>query len=138
MMSSKFKGAARFVYAVLAVLLMLCIGIQFYWAGMAVFANGSYWGTHVMFVHAFGFTLPFIMLLAAIAAVSSRLVYWHLFFLFLLTFLMYFSANMGAAASWVGAMHPIIGTMLLAVASSNVWHAVRTYRHNGVAARKES
>lgn len=130
-MAKNFKKTATFVYAVLAVLLVLCIGIQFYWAGMAVFADGTYWSTHVMFVHAFGFTLPFIMLLAAIAAVSTRFVYWHLFLLFLLTFLMYFSANMGAAASWVGAMHPMIGTMLLAVASSNVWHAVRAYRHDG-------
>lgn len=137
-MTTTFKGAAQLGYVALAVMLLLCIGMQFYWAGMAVFASGSYWATHVQFVHAFGLTLPFIMLLAAIAAASPRLVYWHLFLLLLLTFLMYFSANMGMKAAWLGALHPMIGTMLLAVAGSNIWQAIRSYRHHLVIARKGS
>jgi len=124
-MKSKWRAAARLLYALLAVLLVLCIGLQFYWAGMAVFTEASYWSQHVMFIHIFGFNLPVLLLLAAIGAGHARWAYWHVLLILLLTFLMYFSANISASQSWVGALHPVLGTLLLAAAASNGYRAIK-------------
>lgn len=136
-MKEKIKAAATWFYAGLSLLLVACIATQFYWAGMAVFADGAYWSTHVQFIHIFGFTLPFVMLLVAFIAANKRWAYWHLLLLMLFTFLMYFSANMGAAAAWLGALHPVIGTLLLAVSVSNMLQIIKQLRSRSILARKQ-
>lgn len=136
-MKEKIKAAARWFYAGLSLLLVVCIATQFYWAGMAVFADGSYWSTHVQFIHIFGLNLPFVMLLIAFVAANRRWAYWHLLLLMLFTFLMYFSANMGAAAAWLGALHPVIGTLLLAVSVSNLLQAIKQLRPGSLPGKKQ-
>lgn len=131
-MKQSIRAAARLLYASLSVLLLLCVVLQFYWAGLAVFGNASHWSTHVQFVHLFGFNLPVVMLLAAFAAAHRRWAYWHLLLLMLSTFLMYLSANLPLGS--LRALHPLVGTLLLAAAISNCYRSIHACRKRTISA----
>ena len=49
----------RFIFVFLAVIFSLCIIVQFFLAGMAVFVDSSNWMNHMIFVHLFGFSPSF-------------------------------------------------------------------------------
>ena len=85
----------RCIYLLLAVLFALCVTIQIYIAGMAVFDNPVLWKHHTMFIHIFGFNLPILMLIAAAIGAMPRWAYWQLFGILISVFLMYFTANIG-------------------------------------------
>ncbi|MCD2138800.1 DUF6220 domain-containing protein [Salinicoccus halitifaciens] len=123
----------RGIYLLLAVIFALCVTIQFYTAGMAVFDNPAHWLQHTSFIHIFGFNLPVCMLLAALVGAMPRQVYWHLFGTFILIFMMYFTANIGI--SGLGPLHPVLGTGLLIL---SVWMTISAFRMISATGREET
>lgn len=111
MESKRFK-IGRFGFLSLSVLFALCIFTQILLAGIALFVDARAWMQHIMFVHFFGFNIPIFMLVFAIIGAFPRRTYWQLFGIFISIFLMYFTVNMNAHASWLGPFHVIIAVLL--------------------------
>lgn len=112
--------AGRFIYFLLAALFAGAVIAQVFLAGMGTFVNPSHWSQHVMLIHLFGFNVPLFMLLFAFIGSMPRRVYWQLLGLFILIFVMYFTANMTVLATWLGALHPVFAFFLTALACINV------------------
>lgn len=123
----------RGIYLLLAVIFALCVTIQFYIAGMAVFDNPIHWLQHTRFIHVFGFNLPVFMLVAAFIGVLPRQVYWHLFSVLIFIFLMYFTANIGI--SGLGPLHPVLGTGLLIL---SIWMVINAFKMVYAAGKEET
>jgi len=86
-----------------------------FWGGMATFVNLANWKNHVVFVQKFGFTIPLLMLAFAYLGAVPKKAYGQMFALFELTFLMYFTANISRIIQWIGATHPVVAILLLAL-----------------------
>ncbi|MDW0116259.1 DUF6220 domain-containing protein [Sporosarcina thermotolerans] len=102
----------RIIFFILTILFTLCIFVQFYLAGKAIFEYPVYWSKHIKFVHLFGFNLPVLMLIFAILGSLPRWAYWQLSGIFLSIYLMYFTANIRSVLPWVGSIHPVVGILL--------------------------
>lgn len=105
----------RLLYLILIMVFFLSIITQFFLAGLAIFVNPVNWVKHTTFIHLFGFNIPVILLLLAYIGRLPRWAYWHIFGLLVGVFGMYFTANITAIYSWVGALHPIIAIVLFGI-----------------------
>jgi len=102
----------RIFFLIFSVIFASCVTVQIFIAGMAVFVDPVNWVNHHVFAHLFGFNLPVIMVIMALAAGVPRRIYFQLFGVFATVFLMYFSANITAQWPWMGAVHPVIALVL--------------------------
>lgn len=105
----------RVSFFILANIFTICILIQIYFAGIAIFEYPVDWSKHMTFVHLFGFNLPILMLIFAIVGSLPRWAYWQMFGVFLTIYLMYFTANFRTVVPWVGAIHPVVAMLLFAL-----------------------
>lgn len=124
----------RMTYLILAILFTICILVQLYLAGIAIFMDSAVWIKHMMFVHLFGFNVPIFMLVFAFVGVMPRWAYWQLFGIFVSIFLMYFTANMRTVFPWIGPMHVVIAILLFVLSCSIViktWTLFKTKTENG-------
>ncbi|MCR2822294.1 DUF6220 domain-containing protein [Lederbergia panacisoli] len=112
--------AGRIIYFILAIIFALCIMVQIYFAGVAIFLDGSAWSKHMMFVHLFGFNIPVLMLIFTFVGALPRWAYFQLSGAFISIFLMYFTANIKAILPWVGPLHVILAFLLFALSWSIV------------------
>ncbi|MBO0588007.1 DUF6220 domain-containing protein [Sporosarcina sp. E16_8] len=108
----------RFIFLTLTTLFTICILVQVYLAGMAVFGNPRVWVKHIIFVHLFGFNLPILMIIFAVVGSMPRWAYWNTFGIFVSTFLMYFTANINAILPWMGPIHPVLAILLFVLPCS--------------------
>jgi hypothetical protein len=92
-------------YVLFAGLFVVCVLIQVYIAGMAVFVNPEQWSLHTAFIHVFEF-LPIIMLVLAFAGQLPRRLKWLPVGLVLLIGIQYATAE-GFSDSLVAAIHPV-------------------------------
>lgn len=109
---NKSMQTGRRMYFLLACLLVLCIVMQFLFAGMAIFMDSGNWLHHRMLVHVFGFTFPNFMLLLAWMGSMPHLAYWQVFGMMAGVFFMYFTANIRWNLPWVSTLHPVLGLLL--------------------------
>lgn len=123
------RPLAEKVFLILAVIFLSCLLMQFLLAGMSVFDDPTNWAIHKRFVHLFGFTIPFLMIISSLLGKFFSVVYRELAAVFLLIFLMYFTANVGWQIGWLGALHPVAGVLLIAVASAAM---VKVYRNHSL------
>ncbi|WP_394582394.1 DUF5957 family protein [Cytobacillus firmus] len=111
-------------YIGLGLVYLGCLLIQFLLAGMSIFGDPSKWAAHKMFVHLFGYAIPVLMMISALAGGFFKRIYKEMMAVFLLLFAMYFTANMGWKISSLGAFHPAAGVLFLgagAAAVRKVW-----------------
>ena len=108
-----------------------CLLIQFFLAGMSIFEDPSKWAAHKLFVHMFGYAIPVLMIITALAGGFFTLIYKEIMVIFLLLFAMYFTANMGWRVGWLGAFHPIAGVLLLGAGTAAVWKVLKGLREAG-------
>ncbi|MBM7554227.1 DUF6220 domain-containing protein [Thalassobacillus pellis] len=121
---------SRNIYLVLAFIFLSCVAVQIFLAGMAIFITPAHWMNHIFFIHLFGFNLPVLMLLFALAGAMPRWAYWQLFGIFFLVFLMYFTANITGSLPWAGAMHPVIAVLLFLLSWKIVRKSITFIRKN--------
>ncbi|UYG97391.1 DUF5957 family protein [Cytobacillus firmus] len=107
-------------YIGLGLIYLGCLLIQFLLAGMSIFGDPSKWAAHKMFVHLFGYAIPVLMVLSALAGGFFKRIYQEMMAVFLLLFAMYFTANMGWETSWLGAFHPVAGVLFLGTGAAAV------------------
>ncbi|KAF0993670.1 DUF6220 domain-containing protein [Geobacillus sp. TFV-3] len=110
----KMVYLSRWMFMILAWGLVVCIVIQMFLVGMAIFSNTMYWTKHIAFVHLFEI-LPILMLIFAFAGRLPKTLCWQSAGLVGLIFAQYFTANLKS----VGALHPVIALGLF-LASWNV------------------
>ena len=110
----------RIIYFIFAILFALCIIAQIYFAGVAIFLDGSAWTKHMMFVHLFGFNIPVLMLIFALVGALPRWAYFQLTGVFISIFLMYFTANIKTILPWIGPLHVIMALLLFVLSWSIV------------------
>jgi hypothetical protein len=95
----------RYGYVLFAGIFVVCVLIQVYIAGMAVFIDPANWELHTTFIHVFEL-LPIIMLVLAFAGQLPRRLKWLPAGLFLLIIVQYATAE-GFSDSLVAAIHPV-------------------------------
>ena len=108
----------RVIFLTLTALFTICILVQVYLAGMAIFINPGAWVKHMMFVHLFGFNLPILMVIFAVVGSMPRWVYWKLLGILVSTFLMYFTTHINAILPWMGPIHPVLAILLFVLSCS--------------------
>lgn len=121
----------RFIFLTLTTLFTLCILVQVYLAGMAIFGNPGAWVKHMKFVHLFGFNLPILMVIFAVVGSMPRWVYWNIFGVFVSTFLMYFTANIYSILPLMGPIHPVLAILLFVLSCSIIkktWSLINNNR----------
>jgi hypothetical protein len=119
------------VFFCLTALFALCLIIQIFLAGLAIFAEPVYWASHTTFVHMFEI-IPLLMMVLALVGRLPRKLIWQSVGLLLLIFLMYLTANIGALSPYVAATHPVMAMIMFWVAHKfmiNVWRLVRGTAH---------
>ncbi|WP_282141628.1 DUF5957 family protein [Cytobacillus oceanisediminis] len=118
-------------YIGLGMVYLGCLLIQFFLAGISIFENPSKWAAHKLFVHMFGYAIPVLMIITALAGRFFTLIYKEIMVIFLLLFAMYFTANMDWRVGWLGAFHPIAGVLLLGAGTAAVWKVLKGHREAG-------
>jgi hypothetical protein len=105
---SQLSGRVRWArcgFVLFSGLFAICVVIQVYIAGMAVFIDPANWDLHTTFIHIFEL-LPIIMLVLAFAGQLPRRLKWLPVGLFLLIIVQYATAE-GFPDSLVAAIHPV-------------------------------
>lgn len=106
-------------FALLSILFLICILVQVFFAGLAIFVNPVNWTKHTGFIHLFEF-IPILMFIIAFVGKLPRWAIGHSAALFAVIFVMYFTANITSAIPWVAALHPVIAFILFWMSVKNV------------------
>lgn len=106
---------ARRAYILLAWILLACILVQVFLAGLGTFVSGEHWASHRVFVHVFEI-VPVLLFALSFPARLRGLPRWLPVVVFALIALQY--ATVEARPSVVAALHPV-NAMLMA------WAALR-------------
>jgi hypothetical protein len=119
---SQLSGRVRWArrgFVLFSGLFAICVVIQVFIAGMAVFVDPANWNLHTTFVHIFEL-LPLVMLVLAFIGGLPRTLKWLSVGLFVLILVQYATA-IGFSASLVAAIHPVNALVIF-------WLAVFTTR----------
>lgn len=106
----------RLAFAVSAAAFTLCVIIQVFLAGLAVFAGPENWELHEAFVHAFQF-IPLVMLALSFFGELPSKFRWQSGVLFGLIYVMYYTAHFHEISPYVSAAHPVIAMGLFGMSS---------------------
>ena len=123
---AKPSGTVRFArgaFMLVAITFALCVVIQVFLAGLAVFVSPLNWVRHINFVHFFEF-LPLLMLLFSFVGRLPKALRGQSAALFVGIFVQYFTANIGSKLPWAAALHPV-------VAMGIFWLAITVMRNGG-------
>ena len=106
------RRVARYIYVAVAWLALAGFLGTIYMAGMAVFANRSYWEIHKAFGYAVGYIVPITIVLGLLAWIPRRLTAWLatllLFYMFHTTLPLLKQDLPGIAA-----LHPVSAVVLV-------------------------
>lgn len=119
------KRYSRIVFAVLAWVLVVCVLVQVFLAGLIVFESGEYIEDHQTFVHVFEF-VPWIMLLIVFIGGLGRSLAIHSFVLGILIGLQYAFAE--AENGMVGALHAVNALLIFWLAIATALRVTRQLR----------
>ncbi len=112
---SKRIHVARVIFALLTGLFTLCLIIQLFIAGLAIFVDSTFWPRHTLFAHIFD-KIPLLMLLLSFLGRFPVKIRWYSAALFGLVFVMYFTANIRPILPWVAATHPVVAVGMIGLA----------------------
>lgn len=96
----------RMAYFILSWVLFICIVVQVFLAGVALFEHSDAWQWHRTFVHMFEY-ISLVMFILGIVGKLSRKLVWGSLGLFVLFNIQYYTAH-GIA----GALHPVLALAL--------------------------
>lgn len=100
----------RLAYSILAIVLLICIVLQVYLAGMALFGDSEFWKWHRSFVPMFG-SIPVILFILGIIGKLNRKMIWGSLGMFVLISFQYITA-----LHLAGALHPVLALALFLAA----------------------
>ena len=105
----------RYTFAGLSAAFVICLLVQIFMAGMAIFVHPNNWVRHVTFIHFFEI-LPLLMLVFGWLGKLPKQLLWQSAGLFGLIFLQYFTANIRAVIPLAAAAHPVTALPLIGLA----------------------
>lgn len=108
---SKGKLATRGMLTLFSWLFFICILIQVFLAGLAIFVSKGQWADHELFVRYFGL-IPIIMLILSFFGKTAKGYKWQCFGLFLMIILQYVTAGLSNTIPYISALHPIFALIL--------------------------
>ncbi|HLS07901.1 DUF6220 domain-containing protein [Lentibacillus sp.] len=117
------RTAGRWFYFIFAIIFLLCSLVQFFLAGMAIFGGGQFWTDHKMVAHLFGLNIPIFMMVSAFMGNAKKKEYFSILGLLILIITMYATANLGFRHSFFGALHPILGVLIIVLSMLNVYRS---------------
>jgi len=120
---SGLARVSRILFLVSAAIFAICVGLQVFIAGMAVFAGPQNWAMHVNFIHFFEF-IPLLMLLFAFLGKMPASMKWVSGGQLLLIFYMYFAANIRGVNPLLAATHPVVAMVIFAL---SIWTVTRVW-----------
>jgi hypothetical protein len=100
----------RFGFALFALIFAVCVIVQVFLAGLAVFVNKGDWGPHTSFVISFEFVPILMFILSFVGRVSGRL-RWTSLGLYVMILLQYVTAK-AFSGIWLAAFHPVIAILM--------------------------
>ena len=106
MQQTNRSSAWSSIFVILAFLFAVCVAVQVFLAGTAIFVDPARWRDHINFIHIFEL-LPILMLIVSFAGRLPAVLRWQSLGLFLLIIVMYATANMRAEVPLAGAFHPV-------------------------------
>jgi putative tricarboxylic transport membrane protein len=112
---STLNRYGRFFFALLGLIFVICIIVQVFLAGMAVFVDQD-WKPHTTFIHLFEFVPVLMFAISFIGRVPQR-IRWSSLGLFIMILLQYVTAK-AFSGVWLAALHPVIAVLLF-------WNAMR-------------
>jgi len=110
-MNNQRVDRARVVFKVLAQLFAVCIMIQVFLAGLALFWDSEQWASHTGFSR-FLLLPPVLMLIASFIARLPVSLRWSSVGLIVMLILMGVTANVASNAGVVAALHPVIAFLM--------------------------
>ena len=119
------KRYSRIAFTALAWLLVVCVLVQVFLAGLIVFESGDYIEDHQTFVHFFEF-VPWIMLLTVFIGGLGRTLAIHSFLLGMLIGLQYAFAEAGNGN--IGALHAVNALLIFWLAIATALRVTRGLR----------
>jgi hypothetical protein len=108
---SRPARATWYAFLGLAVVFTLCVAVQVFIAGLAVFVTPVHWAQHAAFVHIFEFVPLLMLLVSAVGRLPTRL-RWLSAALFALVYAQYFTANIRGLVPLVAALHPVVALVI--------------------------
>ena len=112
------------IFFVLAVVFAVCVAVQVFLAGLAIFVDPARWESHTAFIHIFEI-VPVLLLIFSFTGKMPRSLRWLSFLSVLLIVVMYATANMSANLPAAGALHPVAALAIFWIA---VMLCVRAWR----------
>ncbi len=116
---------ARYVYNILAISFLLCLVVQAFIAGLAVFTDAVYWGSHTEFVRYFAF-MPLVMFLLTFIAKIGGVQRWLSLGMFGAVIFQFLNIQALPSAA---VLHPVIALILFAmsfiVVRNTAWRGTR-------------
>lgn len=107
---------ARVAYTVLAWIFAICVALQVFLAGLAIFDGPAWWSEHRSFVHLFEF-VPLLMLVAALLGNMSTRAKWLSLLAFGLVALQYGFVILGSVSgAALAALHPVNALLIFGLA----------------------
>ncbi|MCF6409434.1 DUF6220 domain-containing protein [Pseudalkalibacillus salsuginis] len=105
------RRTVRFIYALSAIVLVICIVLQVFIAGSALFSNTGNWKIHADFVSYFEFIPLGMFLLSFIAKINGKL-RWISLGMYLLILLQYMTIHVFSGMGNIIALHPVFALIL--------------------------
>ncbi len=105
---------SRVAYQIIAWVLVLCVAVQIFLAGMGTFVSPTNWALHVTFIHFFEL-LPILLLILAFVGRLPARDRWLAVGMLVLVAVQYATAGMRLAEATriVAALHPLTGFLFL-------------------------
>jgi len=101
----------RYAFVFLALVVFICVLVQIFLAGLAIFESPALWRWHTTFVHIFELA-PLLMLPAAWLGKAPRRLLWYSAGLLGMIYVQDFTANFRAISGAVAALHPLTGMVI--------------------------
>ncbi|WP_408010433.1 DUF6220 domain-containing protein [Pseudalkalibacillus sp. A8] len=105
------RRTVRFIYALSAIVLVICIVLQVFIAGSALFANTGNWKIHADFVSYFEFIPLGMFLLSFIGKITGKR-RWISLGMYLLIVIQYMTIHVFSDMGSIIALHPVVALLL--------------------------
>lgn len=109
--ASNMHRIIRFIYALFAVVFFICIVLQVFLAGAALFSKASFWSMHTTFAIYFEMVPVIMFLLSFFGGIRGRL-RWICLGLYALISFQHMSIQVFSDMGLVAALHPIVALIL--------------------------
>ncbi|HEX7057075.1 MAG TPA: DUF6220 domain-containing protein [Bacilli bacterium] len=116
----------RIIFCVLAILFGICVLIQVFLAGLAIFYGPDNWSRHTSFIHLFEY-LPILMFILSFFGRIKGAARWLSFGLILLIMVQYATVKGLPEVGYLAALHPVVALLIFWAAIVVIRRSLRLF-----------